>query len=210
MQSCFVSIPFGIKTLPDGRALDFDFLYNQVIKPAVTDLGLECKRLDEYPPGAIWQKTMFAAVISSELLISDIGSGNANVFYELGVRHALGRGRTILISAGGRIPGDIDYYQALFYDPDETGRLTGPAAESFRDQLQSNIRQSQRSLVSDSPIYEFYPDLEVSYPPELEGSARRRRPRTKGQRAFAQSVVETPDQAKGDLEGIEAEVRGSQ
>jgi tetratricopeptide (TPR) repeat protein len=154
---------------------------------------------------------MFSAVISSDLMISDITSDNANVFYELGIRHALGRGRTILISAAGRrIPGNISSLRALFYEPDANGRLTGSAAEMFREQLKSIIREGQRSPVSDSPIYQFFPDLDVSLPAELDAGTGRRRRRTKGQRGFVQSVVESPAQAKGDLEGIEAAVRGSQ
>lgn len=210
MRSCFVSIPFGTRPHADGRRLDFDFLYTVVIQPAVESVGLECRRLDEYLPGAIWHKTLLSAIISSDLVIADITTDNANVFYELGIRHALRRGRTILISGGGRIPGNISYAQALWYTPDVSGRLTGEPAAEFRDALRATIRRSQHSPVSDSPIYEFFPDLEVILPSELETSPRRRRSGpTKAQRGFAQSVVESPAQAKGDLETSEAAVRGA-
>jgi hypothetical protein len=93
MRTCFVSIPFGVKSHADGRLLDFDFLYTEVIRPAVEAVGMECRRLDEYSPGAIWHKTLFSAIISSDLVIADITTDNANVFYEIGIRHALTRGR---------------------------------------------------------------------------------------------------------------------
>lgn len=210
MRTCFVSIPFGRKPLADGKQVDFDFLYAQVIRPAVEELEMECRRLDDYSPGTVWHKTLLSALISSDLVIADISSDNANVFYELGIRHALKRGRTILISGGGRLPFDINYTRALWYNPDESGLLTGEAAAEFRGELQKVIRQSQRSSVSDSPIYEFFPDLEVILPSELEASPRRRRPRlarTPG--GFANSVVQSPAQVKGALEEREAEVRGA-
>jgi tetratricopeptide (TPR) repeat protein len=210
MLSCYVSIPFGIKTDTDGRALDFDFLYATVIQPAVRELQTECRRLDEFEPGAIWHKTLLTAIISSDLMIADISTHNANVLYELGVRHAMKRGRTLLISAGGRLPWNISYSQALRYEPDASGRLTGEPALRFRKSLQAIIRQSQRATISDSPIYEFFPDLEVILPPELESERRLRRARPKkAQLGFAQSVVESPARAISDLNKSEEEVRGA-
>src|SRR5258706_1052327 len=125
MRSCYVSIPFGVKPNFDGGTLDFDYLYRTVIQPAVQEFQMECRRLDEFSPGAIWHKTLFSALISSDLVIADITTNSPNILYEIGVRHALKRGRTILISAGGRPPFDISYTQVLLYDPDANGRLTG-------------------------------------------------------------------------------------
>lgn len=211
MLSCYVSIPFGIKTDTDGRTLDFDFLYNTVIRPAVQELGMECRRLDEFSPGTIWHKKLFTALISSDLMIADITTHNANVLYEIGVRHAMKRGRTMVISAGGRLPWNISYLQALQYEPDSSGRLTGEPALRFHEALQAVIRQSQRTAISDSPIYEFFPDIQVILPPELDNARRQRRTRpTKTQRGFTQIVVESPERAISDLKKSEEEVRGAQ
>ena len=209
MRSCYVSIPFGVKPDFDGRTLDFDYLYHTVIQPAVRELQMECLRLDEFSPGAIWHKTLFTALISSDLMIADLSTHSANVLYELGVRHATRRGRTLLISAQGRLlPGNISYARALWYEPDNSGRLTGEPAARFREALEATIRQSQRTTISDSPLYEFFPDLQVILPPELESARRpRRAPPVKGRRGFAQSVLESPVQAMGDLQKSEEEVR---
>jgi hypothetical protein len=208
MQSCFVSILYGVENLPDGRVLDYHSIYFDVIKPALRDIGIECRRLDEFAAIAIWHKTMISEVIASDLLIADITSRNANVFYELGIRHALRRGRTLLISAGGRSPADISLLPVIFYKPDETGRLTGKDADDFRTRLQSIVGQSQRTTVNDSPIFEFFPELDVDLPSELQ-RARRRVKATKSQRGFAQAVVDSPDQARGALKQSEAEVRSA-
>lgn len=208
MRSCYISIPFGVKPDFDGRTLDFDYLYHTVIQPAVQELQIECRRLDEFSPGAILHKTLFTALISSDLMIADVSTHNPNVLYELGVRHAMRRGRTLLISTRGRLPANLIYSLVLYYEPDESGRLTGEPAARFREALQATIRQSQRATISDSPIYEFFPDLQVILPPELETDRRpRRAPPTQGRRGFAQSVVESPTQAMGDLRKSEEEVR---
>jgi hypothetical protein len=209
MQSCFVSIQFGRKALPDGREFDYNSLYFDVIKPALRDVGIDCRRLDEFSAGAIWHKTLISEVIASDLLIADITSGNANVFYELGIRHALRRGRTILISGDDRSPADISLLPIIFYKPDNNGRLTGSDADDFRDRLQSLVGQSQRTTVNDSPVFDFFPELEVDLPTELQRASRRRVKTSKSQRGFAQSVVDSPDQARGGLEQSEAEVRSA-
>jgi hypothetical protein len=208
MRACYVAMPLGIKRDADGRELDFDFLYREVIQPAVQALDLECRRLEELSGGAIWHKTLFTALMSSDLMIADVSMQNPNVLYELGVRHALKRGRTFVIAARGtRLPWNISYVQALWYEPDQAGRLTAEPAEQFRQALQANIRQSQRTVISDSPIYEFFPELEVILPPALESAHRQRRRRPQAQRAFAESVAESPARAIDELKRNEAEVR---
>jgi hypothetical protein len=208
MRTCYVTMPFGIKRDADGRVLDFDFLYREVIQPAVQELDLECRRLDELSGGAIWQKTLCTALMSSDLMIADVSMQNPNVLYELGVRHALKRRRTLVVAARGTwLPFNISYVQALWYEPDQEGRLTAEPAEQFRQALQANIRQSQRTVISDSPIYEFFPELEVILPPASESAHRQRRRRPQAQRAFAESVAESPARAIDELKRSEAEVR---
>jgi tetratricopeptide (TPR) repeat protein len=189
--------------------LDFDFLYSDVIRPAVQDEGLECRRLDEVvEAGGIWHKALLSTLISSDLMIVDVSTDNPNVMYELGVRHALSRGRTILISARGWLPRN-SYLQALVYEATDT-RLIGPPAERFREALKVAVRQALRSAVPDSPIYQVFPDLEVILPAEIETTPRARpRARTRDQRGFTQSVIESPERARGDLERSVAEIRGA-
>ena len=115
------------------------------------------------------------------------------------------------MSGSKRIPSDLSYIQALWYEPDASGQLSDEAKAMFRTALQSSIEQSKRSAVSDSPIYDFFPELEVILPSELEASPRRRRPRpvkTAGGR-FIDPVIASPAQVKGALEEREAEVRGT-
>lgn len=209
LRSCFVSIPFGIKPDAEGRPFDFDHLYYEVIRPAAQDAEVEARRLDELATGAIWHKQLFAALASSDILIADVTAANPNVYYELGVRHALKRGRTILISGGGRLPGDLSYARVLFYRSDDM-QLTDAAAAEFRKRLTAAIREGLSDTVNDSPVYEFFPDLEVTLPSEMEIEPRPRRSRRlKPQREFVQSAVESPARAKRELREAEPEVRAA-
>jgi hypothetical protein len=215
MRVCYVAMPFGVKPRADGSPQDFEFFFREGIKPAIAEFGMDCRRFDDFGVSAFWQKSMFTGIISSDVMIADISTSNPNILYELGVRHALRRGRTILVAASGeRAPSNIGYANILFYDLDGTGgRLSEPSLAVFRERLVSILRQSARSTISDSPIYEFFPALEAVLPPELAGdtpaqksSARRGRDRTT-KRTFSQAVVESPKQVVNDLQKSEQAVR---
>ena len=86
---CFVLMPFGIKTDPNGLLIDFDSVYQQLIAPAIREAKLESLRADEEMSGGIIHKPMFERLVLCEYAVADLTTANANVFYELGVRHAV-------------------------------------------------------------------------------------------------------------------------
>jgi hypothetical protein len=86
---CFVLMPFGKKPGQAGSLIDFDSVYRELIAPAITAAGLEPLRADEEMTGGIIHKPMFERLILCEYAVADLTTANANVFYELGVRHAV-------------------------------------------------------------------------------------------------------------------------
>ncbi|MGE5378785.1 MAG: hypothetical protein ACM3XO_27335, partial [Bacteroidota bacterium] len=84
----FVIMPFGKKTGADGTYYDFNAIYTLLIKPALEAANFEAFRAD--------------------LCIADLSIDNANVFYELGIRHALRKRGIVHIQAGrGYMPFDV-------------------------------------------------------------------------------------------------------
>jgi tetratricopeptide (TPR) repeat protein len=185
MKTCYVSTPFGIKIDLSGSSIDFDRIYFNVVKPAVTDAGLLCSRADELPSGALIHKAVLSAILSSDVMIVDITTSNPNVMYELGVRHAARRGVTILLMGrGSQIPYDITYSKIIFYSSggiDEEGSLRVAVGNAIKDGL--------GRIVTDSPLYEFFPDLNLELPGELISSESRRRIFPK--RSFKKGLVES-------------------
>ncbi len=86
---CFVLMPFGKKPDGSGRSIDFDAVYANVIAPAIEAADLEPLRADEEQSGGIIHKAMFERLLLCEYAVADLTTANPNVFYELGVRHAL-------------------------------------------------------------------------------------------------------------------------
>src|SRR5258708_17335587 len=95
----FVLRPFGKKPGAAGAVIDFDAVYGELIKPAVEGAGLVPLRADEEQAGGIIHKPMFERLILCEYAVADLTTANANVFYELGVRHAVKPATTILLYA---------------------------------------------------------------------------------------------------------------
>jgi hypothetical protein len=98
---CFVIMPFGRKPDPSGRIVDFDRIYAAVIAPAVEAAGLAVVRADEEKGAGFIHKLMYERILLSEFAIADLTILNANVYYELGIRHAARPETTVLTMALG-------------------------------------------------------------------------------------------------------------
>jgi len=105
---CFVIMPFGRKPDASGREIDFDVIYKDIIEPSIRDVGFDSVRADEEVNAGIIHKAMFERLALSEYAIADLTIFNPNVYYELGVRHAVRPQTTVLLSAeASRLPFDI-------------------------------------------------------------------------------------------------------
>ena len=120
-------MPFGIKTDVAGP-VSFDAVYRKIIQPAIEKAGLEPLRADEEVTGGLIHKPMFERLILCKFAVADLTTANANVFYELGVRHAARPGSTVLVYAEGRgqLPFDVAPLRALPYRLDAAGSPADP------------------------------------------------------------------------------------
>ena len=137
---CFVLMPFGTKPDPGSNVtIKFDAIYQEVIRPAIEAAGLKAIRADEERVGGIIHKPMFERLILCDFAVADLTTANANVYYELGIRHAMRPWSTILIFADGiRLPFDLGPVRGLAYHLDPAGNPA--AATADRDELPSSCR----------------------------------------------------------------------
>ena len=124
--------------------------------------GYVCKRGDELGRSPMIHKSIFDAVLNSDLMIADLTFSNPNVLYELGIRHGLRSRATVLIcgSGGARLPFDVAALWTILYrlEDDE------PGEENFQRQLRRALSETDGIHVNDSPVHEFFPDLRVNLP----------------------------------------------
>lgn len=160
MAGAFVIRPFGTKRDSSGKEIDFDRVQRELIGLALEAAGLGGGTTEDlFEPGNI-REDMFALLLEADLVVCDITVHNANVFYELGVRHALRKKRTVMIKgrpSSDVTPFDITTDRYLSYD------LDNPAAA--RSSLTKAVTDAMRSeRVTDSPIFLMLPTLPEADP----------------------------------------------
>ncbi|HKJ39111.1 MAG TPA: TRAFs-binding domain-containing protein [Anaerolineales bacterium] len=112
----FVIMPFGKKKGGDGSLFDFNAIYTQLIKPTLEMAGFEPFRADEETTSGDILTDMFQELLLADLCIVDMSIDNANVFYELGIRHAFRKRGIVHIQAGrAYMPFDVFNVRTIPY-----------------------------------------------------------------------------------------------
>jgi hypothetical protein len=94
MMRAFVIRPFGKR---DG--IDFDAVGTELIAPALAGTEYSGNTTEAINESGSIHEDMFLELLGAQLVVADISIHNANVFYELGIRHALRPRATILLRA---------------------------------------------------------------------------------------------------------------
>jgi hypothetical protein len=149
----FIIRPFGTKL-----GIDFDRVERELIQPALGQLGGGDLQVSGSTTGLITQQgnireDMFRLIAASDLVIADISIHNANVFYELGMRHALRPRHTFMIlsQTEQRQPFDLQTDRYFLYD------AANPQASVAG--LARALRSSLASPKHDSPMFALLPNL---------------------------------------------------
>lgn len=155
---CFVLMPFGEKVDASGKKIDFDSIYEELMRPAIEKVDLEPIRADEERAGGIIHKAMFERLILCDYAVADLTTANANVFYELGVRHAVRPYKTALIFADrSQLPFDVNLLRAFPYKLDSNGKL----ADKDKDveKLTQKLYHLKQETYTDSPLFQLLDEL---------------------------------------------------
>lgn len=149
-QLCFVAMPFGKKAV-NGVEVDFDNLYDQVFAPAIASVQLPeggyliPHRADKDFYAAVIDQDMYEYLEYSRFVLADISGHNANVVYELGVRHrSRESGTAIFKQDEDPIPFDVDHVRVFSYSREDDAE----AAELVRKVLTASLERNQL----DSPV----------------------------------------------------------
>ena len=154
---CFVIMPFGKKHNEAGIEFDFDEIYHKIIKPSVESEGLNCIRSDEVDEAGNIHRRMFQMIWDADVTIVDVSIPNPNVFYELGIRHALRKAVTVIIrNKSATLPFNIANLNAIEYegtDDDEARTRIGHAiATGVKEgKTDSHVNEILGLNISDRP-----------------------------------------------------------
>jgi hypothetical protein len=129
-DSCFVLMPFGA---PVGG------YYAQIYEPAIRKAGLRAVRADDDIFGAgkiidqIWE-----GINAAKVLVAELTGRNPNVFYELGLAHALDKPVVLVSSNEEDVPFDLKHIRVIYYnvsDPFWGDKLIEKVAENILSAL---------------------------------------------------------------------------
>ncbi|WP_020561440.1 TRAFs-binding domain-containing protein [Methylosarcina fibrata] len=158
----FVAMPFGNKPAPDGTSIDFNAIYDDLIKPACEEAGMDVFRADEEQAAGDIKTDMFQELLIADLVIADLTLDNPNVWYELGVRHAL-RARGVVLIQGPRKKQPFDIYtdRKLNYGL-ANGRPDPGTLEADKKALAGMVQATMESWHGRkiSPVYHLLPNLQ--------------------------------------------------
>lgn len=115
---CFIISPIGSKD--EGTWSRWDKVRRHLIEEVAAKKGYKVIRADDISKPGIITSQIIEHLLSSELVIADLSTKNANVFYELAIRDAA-RLPVILIGDTTDIPFDIRQQRMIKYslDPDD-------------------------------------------------------------------------------------------
>jgi tetratricopeptide (TPR) repeat protein len=198
MASAFIIRPFGTK-----QGIDFDRVEKELIGPALKGHQLTGRTTGDTLRQGNIRTEMFQRLLTADVVVVDISIGNANVFYELGIRHALRTKRTFMIRSSSdvtpadEVPFDLRTDRYLSYDPGD------PAASLAK--LTQGLLETLISEEKDSPVFQLLPELEeqnrsrfLAVPKDFQEEVQR-----------AQAQQQVRHQA-GDLKLLQTELSGFQ
>lgn len=107
-DSCFVMMPF-VKPYGD--------YYSSVYKPAIEKAGLKPVRADSeiFGAGKVMEQ-IWSGIKSARILVAELTTKNPNVFYELGLAHALKKPVVLVSSNEQDVPFDLHHIRVIYYD----------------------------------------------------------------------------------------------
>jgi tetratricopeptide (TPR) repeat protein len=157
-KTCFVIMP--IRKPGTAEYAHFRAIFEQ-LKPSIEKEGFIVLRADDVQKSGAITRDIIANLAEADLVVADLTDLNPNVFYELGVRHALRGNGTVMILDEKRtvdIPFDLGAYRVIKF----IGDLTG--IEPLRTSLEAFIRESHGAdgARRDNPVHDWYPMLPLN------------------------------------------------
>ncbi|MES2435756.1 MAG: GcrA family cell cycle regulator [Pseudomonadota bacterium] len=144
-MKCFVICPIGDQG-SEARKQSDDVL-EYIICEALKPLGFEIERADTIAESGIITSQIIERVTTADLVVADLSRHNANVFYELAIRHVTGKPFVQLIDQREKIPFDVASSRTIQYSLDLHG------AKRAREELALQVKSIiEGKTVVENPI----------------------------------------------------------
>src|SRR5258708_1092878 len=107
-KRCFIVMPFGLQEVVD--------VYECFLKPySEGSWNLRCERGNDLFGSNVVMDDIHQNIESAALVIADLTGRNPNVFYEIGIAHALKKEVLMLAQSEDDVPFDLRHRRILLY-----------------------------------------------------------------------------------------------
>jgi hypothetical protein len=107
---------------------------HQAIKSAAESAGFTCSRADDIWEDSTVIQDVFSLIFRSYVVVCDFSGRNANVFYEAGIAHALGKHVVPITQNPEDIPFDLRHHRYAHY------LNNGEGLQRLREELEDRFR----------------------------------------------------------------------
>jgi hypothetical protein len=142
-EECFFITEIGKKDSAERRRADG--VLRSIVEPAAAEVGLQVVRADQIAKGGQVNLQIIEHICKASNAVADLTGGNLNVYYEVGMRHAVRKPLALMADESESLPFDLLQQRTIFFANDLEG------AASCRDSLRDQLRGSQDGAV-DSPV----------------------------------------------------------
>ncbi len=166
-DTCFVIMPFGSF---------FDSYYNDIYKKAIEEVGLIPKRADDLYRSSTIVQDIWNYTKAAKVILADLTGKNPNVFYELGLAHALAKPAILITNTIEDVPFDLRALRVLTFDknhPNWGNILQEKIKSSLKETLESPINsvlptfidtqdlEKRKITISEKDFIELKQDFEL-------------------------------------------------
>jgi hypothetical protein len=156
---CFFMAPIGDEGEEERK--HSDMVLSTLVAPALSQSGLNVIRADQIIKPGMISKQIIEYIWKSRLVIVDLSFHNPNVFYELAIRHMLGRPTVHIVKKSDGIPFDIGNFRTI--ELEDMGYDFVARIETHKVKIANYVREAlDGSSSADNPILTFFPELKVT------------------------------------------------
>jgi hypothetical protein len=132
-RRCFVVMPFGDP--------DLQIVYEDFVKPTLAEeCEVDCERGDDVFGSNVIMDDILKSIRSADIVLADLTRKNANVFYEVGICHALGKPVVLLAQSVDDVPFDLRHRRVLLYEYSPRG------CKRLEENLKNNMNAVLKEL----------------------------------------------------------------
>ena len=129
---CFIIMPFSVESL--------NVVYEDYVKPVLSDqCELHTERGDDVFGSNAIMEDITRSIRRADLIVADLTGRNPNVFYEVGIAHALNKRVLLMTQSIDDVPFDLRHRRALIYEYSPRGckKLARDLLENVQDMIKT-------------------------------------------------------------------------